>query len=191
MRILTQVVGVVCFWLLAAADAVVPPAPPVPDSLRVVDATNAVRRGAGLSPLCVNAALQRAALIHSDDQYDCGQLSHKSCDGTSFSERVREIERVYGPVAAAGENVARDDRDRNVARTVSNWLSSPGHRANIMSPAFANIGVGVRCRRHTDTGRGDGPCYWTQLFGKHADRPERDSTDDCALRAAASPREVR
>lgn len=173
---------VMCCWLLAAV-AVMPPAPSVPAALRVVDATNAVRRGAGLSPLCVNAALQRAARMHSDDQYECGQLSHNSCDGTRFGERVRGIESTYGPFATAGENVARGG-DRNAARTVSNWMSSPGHRTNIMSPVFTNIGVGVRCRRHTDTGEGDGPCYWTQLFGKHADRPGRDITDDCAVRAA-------
>jgi len=40
---------------------------------------------------------------------------------------------------------------------VRGWMNSPGHRENIVNPAFGRMGVGVVM---DDTGR----LYWTQAF---------------------------
>jgi uncharacterized protein YkwD len=37
-------------------------------------------------------------------------------------------------------------------------MNSPGHRANILKPAFTHIGIGL-------AGGGQMGTYWTQLFG--------------------------
>ena len=44
------------------------------------------------------------------------------------------------------------------AEVVEGWMNSPGHRANILKPAFTHIGVGF-------AGGGPAGTYWTQLFG--------------------------
>lgn len=44
------------------------------------------------------------------------------------------------PGASAGENLSRSDR--TPAQVVEAWMGSPGHRANILSPAFLISGVG-------------------------------------------------
>lgn len=47
---------------------------------------------------------------------------------------------------SAGENVACvPGCPSDGAATVSAWLNSPGHRANIMNPGFRHIGAGAAC----------------------------------------------
>ena len=55
-----------------------------------------------------------------------------------------------------GENIACGQR--SPAEVVRGWMDSPGHRANILKPAFTHIGVGF-------AGGGPAGTYWTQLFG--------------------------
>ena len=40
------------------------------------------------------------------------------------------------------------------------WMNSPGHRANILSSSYNQIGVGVARDQN-------GNLYWTQLFIKN------------------------
>jgi len=49
---------------------------------------------------------------------------------------------------------------QQTARDVMNaWMNSPGHRNNILSPSFTEIGVGLA--------KGpNGRLYWTQMFIK-------------------------
>jgi uncharacterized protein YkwD len=56
-----------------------------------------------------------------------------------------------------GENVAWTS-GFTTAQVVTLWMNSSGHRANILNPAFAHIGVG----RATSS---RGTIYWTQDFG--------------------------
>ena len=39
------------------------------------------------------------------------------------------------------------------------WMNSPGHRSNIMSATYNQIGVGLAKNKN-------GVCYWTQMFIK-------------------------
>jgi len=44
----------------------------------------------------------------------------------------------------AGENLAWGTGSMGTAQTiVAEWLASPGHRANLLRPGYARIGVGV------------------------------------------------
>ena len=54
-----------------------------------------------------------------------------------------------------GENIAMGQDNPEIV--VSEWMNSPGHRENILSPNFTFIGVGY----YVDT---DGTPYWTQIF---------------------------
>jgi uncharacterized protein YkwD len=42
---------------------------------------------------------------------------------------------------------------------MNDWMNSPGHRANILSPSYNQIGVGV-------AKAANGTYYWTQMFIK-------------------------
>ena len=43
------------------------------------------------------------------------------------------------------------------------WLDSPGHCANIMNPAFTEMGAAYRGRSARDENR---TAYWTQEFAR-------------------------
>lgn len=57
--------------------------------------------------------------------------------------------------SAAGENIAQGQATPQVVVTA--WMNSPGHRANILSTNFTEIGVGYAAG-------GSGRHYWTQMF---------------------------
>lgn len=57
--------------------------------------------------------------------------------------------------SAAGENIAMGQSTPQAV--VQSWMNSSGHRANILSANFTEIGVGY-------AKGGTGGHYWTQLF---------------------------
>jgi uncharacterized protein YkwD len=62
--------------------------------------------------------------------------------GTSISDRVRASGYTDGANGwSAGENIAIGYA--SAAATMDGWMNSPGHRANILQPAFTHLGVGV------------------------------------------------
>ncbi len=55
-----------------------------------------------------------------------------------------------------GENIAFGQTSPEAV--MKSWMSSPGHRANILKEDFTNIGVGCYLSEN-------GGYYWVQLFG--------------------------
>jgi len=147
---------------LARAVRVNPPPPPPPPMspmspvaslLRdVLERVNAERSARGLGPLTYDERLVLAAQRHSDDQALRGQMSHTGGDGSTL---VVRIDRVGYSWSRLGENVAFGFPD--AASVVDAWMSSPGHRANILS-ANTQFGLGLALGA-------DGRSYWTQVFG--------------------------
>jgi uncharacterized protein YkwD len=122
------------------------------DERAVLDLTNREREKAGLGPLQVSARLVRAARSHSANMARQGQLGHL-LDGKGPGERLQDVGYAH---TGWGENCAAGQR--TAAEAVRSWMSSEGHRANILNPAFAEIGIGIA------PGEGGGN-YFTQLFG--------------------------
>ncbi|MBQ3063670.1 MAG: SafA/ExsA family spore coat assembly protein [Clostridia bacterium] len=128
--------------------------PGVTDAVRsfeseVVRLVNEERTKRGLSPLRENWQLSRVARFKSQDMRDNRYFSHNSPTyGTPF-QMIKSFGISY---RAAGENIARGQR--TPAAVVAGWMNSAGHRANILSAAFTEIGVGYVA---------DGN-YWTQMF---------------------------
>ena len=56
---------------------------------------------------------------------------------------------------AAGENIAAGQPDPK--SVVTSWMNSPGHRANILSKSYTEIGVGFASGGTYGT-------YWTEDF---------------------------
>ena len=111
----------------------------------VVRQVNAERRKAGLSELSVSAELTRAAAVRAREIVQ--KFSHTRPDGTQWSTVSS---------AAYGENIAMGQRTAD--KVMAAWMSSAGHRANILRPSFGSIGV---CAWVSG-----GVTYWVQLFGK-------------------------
>ncbi|MGK5543434.1 CAP domain-containing protein [Streptomyces sp. URMC 127] len=115
--------------------------------------TNAERAAAALRPLAADHRLAAAAQAHSDDMVARDFYSHTSPEGSEPWDRARA---AGAPHPGIGENIACGQR--SAAEVVRGWMNSPGHRANILKPDFAYIGVGYATGSRAGT-------YWTQLFG--------------------------
>jgi uncharacterized protein YkwD len=96
---------------------------------------NQVRVAAGLRPLRFDRRLHAAARAHSADMMRRGYFGHGAFGRrmSGFHVRARTV----------GENLAWGTGAAAAARTiVQEWLASPEHRANLMRPGFARVGVG-------------------------------------------------
>ena len=122
---------------------------------RVLDLTNAERQKAGLAPLAANAQLANAAQAYSEVLASTGCFEHTCGPVPDFAER--DVQAGYTGWTAIGENIAAGYPSPEAV--VAGWMASPGHRANILSPRFTELGVGVV------TGGGKLGTYWTQEFG--------------------------
>jgi len=109
---------------------------------------------AATGPLTMNPALRCAARKHSADMAARNFFDHVNPDGEAFTERMAKA--GYGGYSTAGENIAAGSPDAQ--GTMSQWMGSDGHCANIMNPDFKDIGVGY------STG-GQYGHLWTQVFG--------------------------
>jgi len=115
--------------------------------------TNRFRQDKGLAPLAKDEELRHAARAFSDDMLVRRFFDHTTPEGLSFDERLadRYPHRFY----VVGENIWRafgynPDRARQVAQEiVDSWMTSPGHRANLLSPDYTHLGVGVSARHNS------------------------------------------
>ena len=121
----------------------------------MIASINAQRANAGVSPLGLCGTLNDAAQAHSADQAAHSTMSHTGSNGSGVSERITAS--GYTGWNGWGENVAVGYR--SVASVMAGWMSSPGHRANILSATYDHVGLGLA----TSTG---GTPYWTQDFGR-------------------------
>ena len=119
-----------------------PPPPPAPTNISQVEQdilrlTNDQRSANGLAPFVWDEALAAVARAHSADMEARNFLSHISPDGTDPFQRMRAAGIAF---TTAAENIAGG---ATADIMVTNWMNSPGHRANILNPAYGKLGVGV------------------------------------------------
>lgn len=129
------------------------------DEQLLIELSNKERTSAGLPPLTDDPKLMAMAREQAQLMARRNQISH-SVDGQSFSLRLEKSGYAF---SAAGENIAEGQRD--AAEAVSDWMHSPGHRANLLSREFTQIGTAVAV---SSTGHR----YSVQVFG----RPLRGGT---------------
>ncbi len=109
---------------------------------QVVARINAARAQNGLGRLRLSPALRAAADFHSSEMVLRGFFSHDSADGSSAWKRLA---RFY-PSAGyrrwqVGETLLWYSPGVDAAGAVHDWLTSPEHRAILLTPAFREIGV--------------------------------------------------
>jgi uncharacterized protein YkwD len=103
---------------------------------------NRERRLRHLRPLRVDRHLERAAQAYSKEMAARDFFEHVAPDGTNPTARVTAA--GYGLAHVIGENLGwGSDVAGEPAAMVDGWMHSPGHRANILQPAYREIGIGI------------------------------------------------
>lgn len=106
---------------------------------------NNARERNGLGRLRVNGRLSAASAAHSGDMVRKRYFSHTSRTGKNVVDRLTNFGYIAGATSwTVGENIAWGSGGRSTPRSiVSAWMHSPGHRQNILSRRFREIGIGV------------------------------------------------
>ncbi len=98
-----------------------------------------------------NHNLEKAAYLHSKDMADNKYFSHISKNGTDPGARILAQNYQY---KSFGENIySASGFNPSPSEIIEQWLNSPTHCVNIMTPNFKEMAVG-EYKNH-----------WTQLFG--------------------------
>lgn len=119
---------------------------------QVITLTNQERAKNGLKPLTANWELSRVARYKAMDMRDKNYFSHTSPTYGSPFTMMKNFGIAY---RAAGENIAAGQTTPQ--EVVNAWMNSPGHRANILSTTYTQIGVGY-------ASGGSERYYWVQMF---------------------------
>lgn len=124
---------------------------------RMLDLINAERARAGAAPLSIDGVLDGVAQARSQDMIDRRYFSHHIPAGpTGPAGMVFDIlDRSHIQYAMAGENIALNNYinfyalTRTVEQTNTDLMNSPEHRANLLEPKYARIGIGMAFEQGT------------------------------------------
>ncbi len=132
---------------------------------RIFLLTNEARTKNGLPALEKDETLTTLARQKCDDMAKRHYFSHTDPEGKTMIDHYdQEKPAKIGLMGRIGENIHMGQRNdysdvKTAARViVDSWMLSPGHRQNILNPAYTNLGVGVAVKGKE--------CYATQSFGQ-------------------------
>lgn len=120
----------------------------------VIRLVNQERARYGLPAYTKNWQLSRVARYKSTDMANKNYFSHTS---PTYGSPFNMMENFGIKFSAAGENIAMGQK--TPAEVMNGWMNSTGHRNNILSRIFTQIGVGAAKNKN-------GTIYWTQQFIK-------------------------
>ena len=104
---------------------------------QMLEMVNKERAEHGLKLLQADPELTKVARAHSQDMFAKGYFAHENLEGKDPFVRMQD---AHVSFTTAGENLA-------LAQTLpiahTNLMNSPGHRANILNPAFGRVGIGI------------------------------------------------
>lgn len=133
-----------------------PGEPPGGSATAILELTNAERARAGLPPFNASPSLTRAAQLQAEQVAAAGRLEHLLPEAPY--PRIEDRLNAAGyPYQAAAENLASGQRTPSLAVTA--WMLSPGHRDNILSSLFSDIGTAYIVGSN-------GQQYYVQVFGR-------------------------
>lgn len=119
---------------------------------------NEERKLRGLNELTIAPKLMQASQFHTEymAREDC--YEHECPDGPTVAERYQKFDYRWFSLS---ENIAAGYTTPWEAFV--GWMTSPGHRANILAPATKTVGAGYRYDRN-DGGRVRWGHYWAMNF---------------------------
>jgi uncharacterized protein YkwD len=123
---------------------------------RIFELVNAERRRRGLAPLVYQQKLDRMAKIQAAQMATLQKMAHElpGAEFPTLSDRAHRVGYSYGRIA---ENVALGYPSAEAV--VEGWMSSKGHRDNILARDVAETGIAVARSR-------TGGLYYCQVFGR-------------------------
>jgi uncharacterized protein YkwD len=161
----------------AGADVI-----PAAGTVAVVDQAtlcllNQQRAAQGVAPLVENAALSSASTGYSQRMVAQGFFAHESPDGGTLVDRLTGAGYLGDDDPwLVGENIGWGQAGLATPRSmVSAWMQSPGHRENLLSDDYTEVGLGLALGTPVDQSWG---ATYTTDFGAGAQ----------ATAAAAKPR---
>jgi Uncharacterized protein with SCP/PR1 domains len=133
-QVLVAIAAVFCALFVASGAVAASSLSPAEAGL--LQAVNATRAANGLQPLSLDPTLTRAARRHTTEMIRDGYFAHGNFAGRMLAFHV------HGPFL--GENLAwGSGAYASAGAVISEWLHSPGHRANLLRPSFTRIGIGA------------------------------------------------
>ncbi len=123
---------------------------------RIFNLINAERRHQGLPALAYNAQLDKMAKIQAENMAHFQKMAHVIPEASlpTLSDRARYAAYPFGRLA---ENVALGYPDAETV--VQGWMTSRGHRANILNSGVVETGIGI-------ARSSAGGLYYCQVFGR-------------------------
>ncbi len=110
---------------------------------------------AATRPLRLSAPLLPIAAAHARDMAQHDYFDHAGRDGSHVEERATSAGYRW---RAIGENIAGGHTQ--VEAAMQDWLASPEHCANLMSPAYTEMATAFAVNNSSSAG-----IYWVQVFG--------------------------
>ncbi|KXN66551.1 SCP-domain-containing protein [Conidiobolus coronatus NRRL 28638] len=129
-----------------AVDSIVSKVSANPDKLLYL--LNTLRAEDNHKPLTIDKTLTQIAIQHSKDQAKQGKMTHEGSDSSDVESRADSAGYRWRSIA---ENVAYNQKSE--LEVTQAWMNSPGHRANMLSDKYDNVGFGYY------------QGYWTEDFG--------------------------
>ncbi len=125
---------------------------------RVLELVNIERANAGVAPLVLDEALCNAANMRAVEMDRTGELSHTRPGGRECFTVVDYCNIGY---MMRGENIAAGQpTPEDVVNGKYGWMSSAGHKANILNPGYTKMGLGYS----VGLSNGQYSGYWAQEF---------------------------
>jgi serralysin len=126
--------------------------------LQMLALINAERATAGLQPLRLNSHLNGSAEDHSRWMLQTDVFSHTGVNGSSATERMIAAGYQFQGSWMSAENIAiQSERGAagiadDVANLHTSLMNSAGHRANILTAAFTEVGIGIEIGQFSSGG---------------------------------------
>jgi uncharacterized protein YkwD len=114
----------------------------------ILDDLNAVRASHGLRKLRLNDSLSAAASEHSLDMIENGYFDHASPTLPLGRRVLRYYPRGRHHVWRIGENLLWSSPSVRAGTVISMWLQSPEHAANVLAPAWRDVGISAMHATH-------------------------------------------
>jgi uncharacterized protein YkwD len=143
---------------------------------------NDERATAGLGPLTIAPGLTQPSAVYSARMVAENFFAHESPDGSTLVDRLTAARYIAADGDwTVGENIAWGQGDLATARNIMvAWMNSPGHRHNILTGEFTQVGIGIVPGTPGDTSWG---ATYTTDFG-NVQRPVTTTAVATTARAA-------
>lgn len=129
---------------------------------------NEERAKRGLKPLKPAPSLQNVARLYAKRMVKERFFEHTSPDGGTFLTRIKRTSYLKGSWRrwSVGENLAwGTGKLATPEEIVQSWMNSEGHRRNILTAAYTELGMGIAIGAPVRGGASDGGTYVNE-FGE-------------------------